>query len=130
MTKAQIFPATFIEDQGWTALARIENPSGSLITQATLSTITYQVYDATTERSSGATALTISSVVFDTLQGTSLSDSRWAIDSTGYNFRAELPASVFPSDGKDYRVEFKFTPTSGAAFYLLFEGECIALRGS
>lgn len=67
--------------------------------------------------------LTVADVVFDSLQ---TSDTRWSVDSTGYNFAYAAPVTWFPSGGVVYQVELTFTPTSGAAFKVLFEFQTVA----
>lgn len=105
------------EDGGATCLARIVGLSGSNITQAVVSSIACTVYDVTGAVSIITPSITVSSVVFDTLQ----TDSRWDVDSTGFNFAHALPATAFPTYGHVYRVEYKFAPVSGAAYYVVFE---------
>ena len=128
MAQPRIEPATFIEDSGWTALARIELPSGAIATQATITSIAYTVHNGTTQTASGA--IVVATSVFDAIQGAAYADARWDKDATGYNFRFEIPASAFPSPGKDYRVEIKFTPVTGEVFHVLWGGACEGVRGS
>lgn len=125
MATAQVFPAKLYKSAGWTALARIQLPSGANATQASLSSITFKVSDNSGSNTATGT-LVIGTVIFDTLRGTTaVPDSRWTEDSTGFNFAAELPASAFPVQG-NYRIEFTFTPASGAAFPLIFEGPALS----
>jgi hypothetical protein len=128
MAKVKRERAAFIEDTGWTALARLELPSGALATQAGISAISYTVHNGSTQTASGTIA--VASAVFDALQGVNYADARWNADAVGYNFRFEFPASAFPSAGKDYQVEVKVTPVSGEQFHVIFAGECEAVRGS
>lgn len=123
ITKGESF-----EDQGVTLMARIVGNAATNITQATLTSITYTVVDKadpTTLIVSGS-AVTISSSVFDTLQ----TDARWTADSTGYNFRHTVAASVISTGERTYRIEYKFTPTSGEVFYAVFEITARQIYGS
>lgn len=128
MAKAQVIAAAFIEDSGWTALARLELPNGNLATQAAISAIAYQVFRGSTQTASGS--ITIANAVFDALQGASYADARWQIDALGYNFRFEFPATAFDQPSADFRVEVKITPVSGEPFHVLWQGRCEAVRGS
>lgn len=106
------------EDGGAFFMARVTGRDAANITQAVVSSISYKVYDLKelppTEKASGT--LTVSSVIFDSLQ----TDSRWT-DSTGYNFRHEMPAASFPNGDRNYQVEYLFTPTSGEVFWVIFK---------
>lgn len=103
-----------------------------LITQASLSSITYSVYDLTAEESLGTGTVTISTSVYDALQQ---DDPGWTKDNAylaaagltpdgawGFNFAFTLPASLNPytvsSDGTAHRlhVDIIFTPVSGDAY--------------
>lgn len=106
------------EDSGCSLMARVLGVDGANITQASISSITYAVHNADTGAEVVAsTSLTVASVVFDTLQ----TDSRWHVDSTGYNFRMDAPAASFPTGNTRYHVEVKFTPATGAVFHVVFE---------
>ena len=115
------------EDSGCSLMARILGTDGDEIVQADISTITYAVHEkvAGTEIIA-STSLTISAVVFDTLQ----TDDRWHTDATGYNFRMDAPVTAFPTGGTTYMVEVKFTPASGAVFHVVFEVAAQALNRS
>lgn len=105
------------EDGGATCLARIVGLDGDNIVQADVSAIVCTVYDVTASTTIITPTITVSAVVFDTLQ----TDDRWDVDATGFNFAHALPATAFPTAAHVYRVEYKFTPTSGAAYYVIFE---------
>ena len=111
---ANIFEVRVMEDSGASIMARVRNPSGLLIQQNTITSISLKYRR---KRGTGAITssnLTVADVVFDTLQ----TDSRWSKDSTGYNFRWDAPASVFAEGDGQYGIDFLFTPTSGAAYYV------------
>ena len=128
MPNADIYRTRFFEDAGKTFLARILGPTGVYLTQAATSAIAYKVYDQTGALTASG-SLTVSSVVFDSLQGANYTDNRWTVDATGFNFLCDVPASAFPAPGT-YRVEITFTPVSGSAWPLVYEGPCLGLLGS
>lgn len=126
---AGVIKGTVIEDGGATMLARVVGHSGAAITQASLTSISYKVFDldgTTPDTAILSGTATVSSVVFDTLQ----TDSRWSEDSTGFNFAHALAVTAFPSGDHRHRIEYLFTPASGAVFFVLFEVAAIDVRTS
>lgn len=144
LTRSSI-TGTTVALSGVTLLARVRGAAGSLITQSSISTITYSVSNLTAGTTSGSTSLTVSAVVFNDLQQ---DDPRWTKDSAsdpgidgsyGYNFAATIPAtafavSVLDSDASDpvpdqvrYQVDVVFTPTSGQPFRLVFKVNPVAV---
>ena len=109
--------ATIYEDTGITCMSRILGDDASAITQATTSAITVAVFKNTSTVATYTASLTVADVVFNSLQ----TDSRWDKDSTGYNWRYDVIASVFDDGDATYRLEFKFTPTSGSQYFVIFE---------
>ena len=113
---------------GATVTARVRNLAGSYITQASLSSISRKVYDEdNADASILATSLTVSSVVYDTLQHADADLVLWTrdgvlLDSVGWNFLDNVPAAAFPLGksgtrlNRRYLVEWLFTPTSGEVF--------------
>ena len=112
--------ATIYEDTGITCMSRILGDDASAITQATTSAITVAVFKNTSTVATYTASLTVADVVFDAYQ----TDARWS-GSTGYNFRTALPALVFDTGDATYTVEFKFTPTSGSQYFVIFEIDTI-----
>lgn len=110
MPKPTKYPST-----GWqgtdTPFAAHIQIAGVDITQSGISAATYTVIfsDGTVE--ANAVALTVSAVVFNTLQ----TDARWTVDSTGYNLLFTVPAACFPNAG-DYTVRCDLTPSGGNPF--------------
>ncbi len=97
-------------------MAPVRDLTGAYITVAGLSTITYTVYDLSSDTPgtpiSGPTGITpISSVVLDVPQ---VDPVRWKLDETGYNFIHTLPSTAFPTADHHYAVSYLFTPTGGA----------------
>ncbi len=119
-TSTDLQRATGWEDTGLTIMARLRGNGGALILQADFTGIAASVWPEGTPTSPtlDATALTIASVVFDTLQKEA-DDARWTRDTTGYNFAYTVPASAFPSPGL-HRVEIVFDPTSGDDWPLVY----------
>ena len=118
--------ATIYEDTGITCMARIQGGDASNITQATTSAITVAVFKNANTAATYTASLTVADVVFDALQ----TDSRWDYDSTGYNFRTELPALVFDTGDATYTVEYKFTPTSGSQYFVIYEIDTVEVYTS
>ena len=112
-------PITF-ETAGWmnsntTFRAYIEDDStGSAIASSAVSAIAYTVTQSlgptqSTQTGSGS----LSPVSTYILSAVSLVG--WLVDNVGYNFKATLPASCFPSAG-DYVIDFLFTLSDGSTF--------------
>ena len=141
---ARLITGCIMAGSGVSLFARIRGGNGQLITQATLSTITYQVSNLTTGAIAGSGSLTISQVIFDSLQQ---SDPRWTLDSAsqmgndgsyGYNFAATLDSSAFatttlaapaltPQPANVYRIDLVFTPVTGSAFRVSWQAPAIPL---
>jgi len=113
------------EDGGASIMARITGTDGANITQADVSTITCTVYDSS-GTSVATPTVTVATSVFDTLQ----TDSRWSVDTTGYNFRFDVAATVMSSGNETYRYEFKFTPASGEVYWVVAEIYCYPVSTS
>ena len=98
-------------------MARIVGADATAITIATTSAITLAVFKNANTTATYTASLTVADVVFDAYQ----TDGRWTKDSTGYNFRYSAIASVFDSGDATFRLEFKFTPTSGSQYFVIYE---------
>jgi hypothetical protein len=104
-------------------MARILATSGLPLTNAMMAggTMKWSAFDYRgTVRTAflGPTALTISSVLFDTYVA---NDVRWDEDEIGYNFGALMPQSIttlsIPGAGHR-RVEIQATPAAGGSFWI------------
>ena len=115
-----------IEDSGHSVMNRITGNSAANITQADITSIAYTVHDTLTGEQTVSGTLSKTTVIFDTLQ----TDARWTKDSTGYNFRYDIPASELPNGDRTYRFEIVFTPASGAVFTIIREVDVLGLKGS
>ena len=109
--------ATIYEDSGVTCMARILGDDATAITQSVTSAITVAVFKNTSTTATYTASLTVADVVFNSYQ----TDARWSKDATGYNFRYAVIASVFDDGDATFRIEFKFTPTSGSQYFVIYE---------
>lgn len=114
-------------------MGRVTGNDGAVITQASLSTITYTIYlvDAndknirTVVDEHEDVSVAVASTVYDTLQ---TSDDRWTVDATGYNFLHQVDVSVNAAcslRGRTYHIVYEFTPASGQVFSCEFEARVI-----
>lgn len=101
-----------MEDSGCSIMARVRLPSAAYITQAATTSVSRTVKPLHKPGAASSSSLTVSNVVFDTLQ----TGNFWTKDTTGYNFRDDISASVFVDKNGKYAVTYLFTPASGAAF--------------
>jgi len=114
------------EDSGATLMARIVGNDNALVTQASISTITCKIVDTSGVTPTATPSITKTAVIFNALQ----TDAIWTADSTGYNFKHGILASQLPNGDTTYRVEYKFTPTTGEPFHAVFELTTGNLLGS
>lgn len=105
-----------MEDSGYSLMARVRLPSAAYITQAAVSSITRTIKTLHKPGSPTTSSLTVASVVYDTLQ----TGNFWTKDTTGYNFKDDLAATVAVDKNGRYAVTYLFTPASGAAFKVPF----------
>ncbi len=109
---ATVYQLKTMEDSGCSIMARVRLPSAAYITQSAISTVTVSYRRTDVTGAITTTSLTVSAVVFDTLQ----TGNFWTKDPTGYNFKWDASASIFTAGNGKYAVTFLFTPASGAAF--------------
>jgi hypothetical protein len=114
-----------LEDNPKTFLDRVEI-AGALVLQADITAVYAKVfqYDSRANALADVSGTQISTeipyvtanVIFNALQ----TGGMWKKDATGYNFKAVVPASYFPTGGKFYAVEFRFDRSAGGEddFYL------------
>lgn len=122
----------FREDSTATVLARItarngsgaatgRNGEGKFLQQANVSSISYALYNLSSSTPTTATetgTLMVSSVVLDTVV---TSQELWPLDTIGYNFLTDIPATWIATGGDEYQLEYKFTLTGGEVFFLVFK---------
>ncbi len=132
MPQATDIVGTVFKNDSVILLARVVGEDAAAITQADISSAKYSVYSLGDDDPDAATAvddhedvaLTVVSVIFDTLQ----TDAVWTVDSTGYNFKHVLDVSTdqaFAVAGVTYRVRVELTPTSGQVIVVRFRLECV-----
>ena len=113
-------------------MARVVGDANAAVAQADIASIVYSVYtldpddpdDQEVIDGHEDVALTVADVVFDSLQ----TDSRWTVDSTGYNFRFEIDVSsdeAFPVRGDVYLVRAELKPTSGQVIVVEWKIKCV-----
>lgn len=86
-------------------MKRVRNLDGTYLQQADVASIALTVYDRANAMAVvvGPLALTVASVIFNTLQP--YDGVLWRIDRTGYNFKYRIAgAAAFPNVS-DYRVD-------------------------
>lgn len=85
-------------------MSRVVGADGAYVTQASISQILVKVVPAgDTSNPTLNVTLDKTEVIFDALQ----TDARWTVDSTGYNFRHQLPADALPQGNTKYLVQYK-----------------------
>jgi len=118
------------EDTDTTFLSREYGNDAELITQSAMSSISYSVWDVSgstpTSAIVSASSLTVSAVVYDTLQN----GQEWDLDEIGYNFKYTVAGSNFNAPRHMYQVEFIFNPSSGGDWPLVFHHTTLALMTS
>lgn len=113
---SQVAEHIVLEDVGVCIMARVVGNDAAAITQATISSISHKVTDLNTNTALTSGALTVASVVYDTLQ----TDARWTADTTGYNFAYVIPDTVIASGGTSVVVDVTFNPTTGQDFAVVW----------
>ncbi len=108
--------ATIYEDTGTNCMARIVGDDSVAITQSDLSSISLSIFKNDVSPAETTATPVISDSVFDTLQ----TDARWSKDSTGYNFKYLIPSTGFSDGDSTYRAEFKFVPSTGSPFFVVY----------
>jgi hypothetical protein len=116
MAATDIEQAQIWEDNDCTCMARF-TVNGSNGTQSDIASVSRKIFDRKSGTSGNASALTVASVVFDTLQ----TDGRWTKDTTGYNFRDRIAGTNFPTGDTRYVIEYQFTGASSEKFMLVYE---------
>ena len=121
MPEAKIHSFTGYQNTSLTLISRVVDLGQAVLTQATTKAITCTVFDGEGTQTNSPTVI-VNKAIFDSLQ----TDSKWTKDSTGYNFKFEVPGGSFPSVGT-YRIVFKFELVSGENFPVIYEGPIISV---
>lgn len=112
--------ATVWEGSSPVNMARVVGYDNANINQASVSELHYmvtQLVDGVETEVAPSTELTVTDVIFDTLQ----TGNGWTEDTTGYNFRHQLAATDLPDGGVVYTVTYRFEDTSGKHYFVSFE---------
>lgn len=129
MMECKPVAACFWEDSGAAVRATVRDiNTGSYITQAAISNVDLAVFDLSADDPTVeiySEALTVSSVVYDTLQ----TDGVWTY-SIGYNFKHIISSTAFPTGSHVYVLEYVFTPASGQPFRIQMKGVAHNIVGS
>jgi hypothetical protein len=96
-------------------LARVQDQSGNLITQASATAITVTVWNVETSTQTDTFSPSVSSTIYNTLQ----TDGRWTTDSIGYNLAINLDSSAFNAGNCRFQVQVAITPQSGSVYRLI-----------
>lgn len=127
MPEARDLYGSVFEQSSAVLLARVTFADGQAVQQADLASGEYQVMEldpckegeGTVVSGHDGVSLTISDVVYDTLQ----TDAPWSVDSIGYNFRHEVDVGAshaFVNAGQEYQVRYTLNPTSGQPIVFRF----------
>lgn len=126
MTDCNVVTGFVYEDSTFSVMSRFEI-DGSNATQAGCSSIQIKGWDTLDFDSTVlSAALTVSSVVFDTLQ----TDGRWGVDATGYNFRYDVADTICVTAGSIYRFEAVVETSGGSLPPIVWEVVCRETRSS
>ena len=112
---------------GFSILADALDSQGNPIKQAALSSITRKVFDMSGSTPTVAVSTSVVSIS-GTVSDTYLTGKGWNVNTTGYNFRDDLPATVLAANDHKYEIDYEFVPVSGAAFRLGAEVDAKAMR--
>ena len=132
--RPDLLPWTVVwEDTEPVLMTRIQTHDGTNLLQADVTSIEAMAYNESDDSQNGTTqTLSASSVVFDTLQ----TDSRWTADTTGYNFRYQMPAEFIPTGTNSLAtptmvvVEIRITVTGDVLVPVPFRFQVQGLRSS
>lgn len=125
MTCDNIYGSVY-EDSTFSLMARFE-VDGANAVQADCTSIAVKAWDTRDfDNTVVASALVVADVVFDTLQ----TDGRWSVDTTGYNFRYDVPDTVCTVAGATYRFECVVTTSGGKLPPMIWEVLCRQTRSS
>ena len=121
-------------------LARVRAANFALITQATVSTITWTLTDITPgvnyQTVVGTGTFAVAATVFNSLVQSDLS---WTKDSAnnlgadgawGYNFAATLPAAGIVPSGDTFQLETKLAIVGGTTLRLVWQFNTVQVFGS
>lgn len=133
-----VITGVIVAGSGATLMARLRGNAGQLVTQASLTSISYTVTDLTAGTVSSPVTVSVAACVFDNLQQ---GDPRWSKDSAndpgpdgehGYNALVTVSASHFPATVPTptaptiipaphvFQVDVIFQPVTGEPFRVVW----------
>lgn len=129
MPRAKRHSAVVFQESGNSLLGRIEGLNGQPITQASLTSIIYEVTDLSDESQVKTGTVTIANAVHDSLQTPSI-DPRWTVDLIGFNFEFSNLRTDIPNPKRAYLFEFLFEPASGEKWPIQYELNTLKVYGT
>jgi hypothetical protein len=109
-------------------MALVLGVDGRPITPASVTSVSYTVWDLAVSRTTAATTettLTTTDVFFSPPRMT----PPWTGPEPGRNFEHQAAGTLFPDATKEHEVEYKIIPTSTVqTFYLKFKGSVHEIR--
>jgi len=132
MADAQDTHGTVFKNGSATLLARVVGAAGAAVTQTDIASAKYSIYllddddpdSQTPVAGHSGVSLTVSAVIFDTLQ----TDALWTKDTIGYNFMHVLEVAAhaaFAVAGRTYRIVYELTPAAGQVILVRFRVNAI-----
>ncbi len=116
------------KDGSATMLARVVGANGAVIVQADIASAAYSVTllddddpdTGTAIEGHANVAVDVAGLIHDNLQ----TDDLWDVDAIGYNFKHVLDVAenqAFATAGRNSRIVFRLTPTSGQVLLVRFK---------
>jgi hypothetical protein len=117
MPSAKTFRSEINEDSAVVVTALLlDTPDETALVQSDFSAIAWKLFNYNDRTKVASGTLTISSVVFNTLQ-----DWPAKPNETGYNFKAEFSGTYFTQATQRYRMEILFTLSGGESFPVILD---------
>jgi len=122
---------TVNEDGTFVLIARVINTAGTLVTQATVSTIGVEVSrratDGTLDTVTLSTTAVVSTTIYDTAQTSAV---LWPVvdHPDGYNLLYKVPNTAVPTGGSYYDAHLRLTMSNGDVIPVAFDGIYVARR--
>lgn len=107
-SNAKVYQFRTMEDGSVRLMARMVGLDSQALIKADVTSITYSYWSKADETTQlGTDTLTVNDVVFDSLQTES-----WSVDASGYNFRWDIPPTLF-TQAREYGLAIKFSLADG-----------------
>ena len=118
--------ATIYEDTAITCMARIQGDDAVNILKENVTSISLKTFLNYGTTATNTIVPVVATSVFNALQ----TDARWDRDTTGYNFRYQIPSSVFDTGDSTYRCEFLFDMDSQPDLFVIFSVDTVEVLSS